>query len=48
MLEIEFNSGAVYQYTGVPQGEYDAIMNAGSKGSYFHANIKNRFPYVKL
>lgn len=48
MLEVEFNSGAVYQYQGVPQGEYDAFMNAGSKGSYFHANIKNRFPYVKL
>jgi len=47
-LEIEFNSGAVYQYQGVPQTEYDAFMNAGSKGTYFNANIKNQFPYVKL
>ena len=48
MLEIEFNSGAVYQYQGVPQAEYDAFLNSGSKGTHFNANIKNRFPYVKL
>jgi hypothetical protein len=47
-LEVEFNSGAVYQYQGVPQAEYDAVMNAGSKGRYFNASIKNRFPCVKL
>jgi len=48
ILEIEFNSGGVYQYQGVPQIEYDALLNAGSKGSYFNANIKNVFPCVKL
>ena len=47
-LEIEFNRGAVYQYQGVPQAEYDAFMNAGSKGTYLNANIKDRFPCVKL
>ena len=47
-LEIEFNSSAVYQYQGVPQAEYEAFMSAGSKGTYFNANIKNRFPCVKL
>jgi len=47
-LEIEFNSGAVYQYQGVPQAEYDVLMNAGSKGTYFNANIKNQFQCVKL
>jgi len=47
-LEIEFNSGGLYQYQGVPQSEYDAFMNAGSKGKYFHANIKNGYPCIKL
>lgn len=47
-LEIEFNNGAVYQYQGVSQAEYDAFMNAGSKGTHLNANIKNRFPCVKL
>ena len=47
-LEIEFNTGAVYQYSGVPSGEHDGIMAADSKGKYFHANIKNKYSFVKL
>lgn len=47
-LEVEFNYGAVYQYSGVPQGEHEGMMNADSKGKYFNANIKNRYPFVKL
>lgn len=48
VLEIEFNSGAVYQYSGVPKGEYDGLMAAASHGTYFNANIKNVYPCVKL
>lgn len=48
ILEIEFNDGSVYQYSGVPSSEHAGIMNAGSKGKYFHTNIKNRYPFVKL
>jgi hypothetical protein len=47
-LEVEFNSGAVYQYQGVPQSEFDALMGAGSKGAHFNAHIKNRYPTVKV
>jgi hypothetical protein len=47
-LEVEFNYGAVYQYAGVPQGEYEGMMNADSKGKYFNANIRNRYSFVKL
>ena len=47
-LEIEFKRGATYQYQGVPQAEFDALMNASLKGIYFHANIKSRYPFVKL
>jgi len=39
-LEIEFHSGAIYQCFAVPQEIYDGLMNAASKGSYFHHNIK--------
>lgn len=48
ILEVEFNGGAVYQYQGVPQAEFDGLMAAASKGSYFHANIRNRYPVLKL
>ncbi|AZP49947.1 TPA: KTSC domain-containing protein [Yersinia enterocolitica] len=47
-LEIEFNTGSVYDYSDVPQGEYDAFIGSDSKGKYFHANIKNRYSFVKL
>jgi hypothetical protein len=48
VLEIEFTNGAVYSYSGVPLGEYEAFMNADSKGKYLHANIKNRYSFMKL
>lgn len=46
-LEIEFKNGSVYQYSGVPSDEFDSFMNAGSKGTYFHARIKH-YPCIKL
>lgn len=42
-LEIEFNSGAVYQYDGVPTTVHAGLMGASSHGSYFHQNIKGRY-----
>lgn len=47
-LEVEFNNGSVYSYSGVPSGEYEGFMNSDSKGKYLHANIKNRYSYMKL
>ena len=43
-LTIGFNSGGVYRYSGVPAGVCEGLLCAGSKGSYFHAYIKNRYP----
>jgi KTSC domain len=47
-LEVEFNTGAVYQYHGVPQEAFDSLMQAGSKGVYFNAHIKNSYGATKL
>jgi len=43
-LEVEFHSGGVYQYSGVPEIIYQGFMRAASKGSYFHDHIKGRYP----
>lgn len=48
VLEVEFTNGAVYAYSGVPPGEYESFANADSKGKYLHANIKNRYSFMKL
>ncbi len=42
-LEIEFHSGAIYQYSGVPESVYEGLMSSASKGSYFHAYIRGRY-----
>ena len=47
-LEIEFNDGSVYQYDGVPEAEFDGLIDAASKGTYFNANIKHKYSYTKL
>jgi len=48
MLEVEFHSGAVYQYYGVPQSLYEGLLNAPSHGKYFHRYIRNQFPYRRV
>lgn len=47
-LEIEFNSGSIYQYSGVPEYIYNGLMNAPSKGKYLNQNVKTRYDYIKL
>ena len=42
-LEVEFNSGAVWQYYEVPESVYYDMMNSGSLGKFFYANIKGSY-----
>jgi KTSC domain len=44
-LEVEFRSGAVYQYYGVPPEIHAALLRSESKGRYLNAKIRNRFEY---
>lgn len=47
-LEVEFKSGAVYQYYNVQKGLADALMQSGSKGQFLHYEIKNAYPYSRV
>jgi len=47
-LEIEFNTGRVYQYFDVPQSEYDGLMAADSHGSYFYHNVRSDNRYARI
>lgn len=47
-LEIEFNSGGIYQYFSVPQGVHDALMGANSHGKYFNQNIRDVYRCSKI
>jgi hypothetical protein len=48
-LEIEFVSdSSVYQYYDFPEYLYNEFMSSGSKGKYFHANIKGKYGDTKV
>ena len=34
VLRVAFNSGAVWEYSGVPRKVYDELLASGSKGGY--------------
>ena len=43
ILEVEFHSGGIYEYFGVPEGVYLGLMSASSKGQYLHHYVKNSY-----
>lgn len=47
-LYIAFHSGGLYSYSGVPEHIYSALLDAPSKGKFFHANIKNVYAYRRI
>ena len=47
-LEVEFQSGWVYQYYGVPASLNENIMQASSKGQFLNQYIKNAYPYSRV
>ena len=47
-LDLEFRSGAIYRYVGVPAQTYQELLLAQSKGRYFNQHIRNRFCYAKI
>jgi hypothetical protein len=48
LLELQFRSGAVYQYFDVSLHDYHELLAADSKGTYFNRHIRNRFPYRQV
>ena len=48
LLEIEFHSGGIYHYHGVPESHYHGLMSAPSKGTYFAQFIKNVFAFNRI
>ena len=48
ILEIEFKTGGVYEYSGVPKEIYQQLIAASSHGKFFHAHIKNVYRYKRI
>ena len=47
-LEIEFNTGSIYEYSNVSSNINAALMSASSHGTYFNANIKGRYSFRQI
>jgi KTSC domain len=48
ILQLEFRSGAVYQYFRVPRQSYQELLQADSHGAYFNRHIRRSFQYARL
>jgi len=42
-LEVEFRSGRLYWYFGVPLSEFEQLKGADSMGAYFNREIRPRY-----
>jgi len=47
-LIVQFVSGLVYAYAGVPPEIAAGLRAASSKGHYFTESIRDRFPFTRL
>lgn len=48
VLEIEFVTGHLYRYHAVPRRDWIGLMEAKSKGRYFEAHIRDKYPAVRV
>jgi hypothetical protein len=48
VLEIEFSTGGIHQYSGVSEEVYRRLMNSPSPGSYFRDEIEENFAAKRL
>lgn len=44
-LEVEFHSGRVYRYAGVPASVHAWLMRNPAKGGLFNRMIRDKYPY---
>jgi hypothetical protein len=47
-LLVRFRSGERYVYVGVPGEVHHSFLDAESKGRFFQAEIRDRYPFNRL
>lgn len=48
LLQLEFCSGAVYLYFGVPGAVRQKLLEAPWKGGYFNEALRGRYPFRQM
>jgi hypothetical protein len=47
-LEVEFSSGQIYQYNGVPRAKFDELLAAESAGKFLNEHIKGTYAFARV
>ncbi len=48
ILKIEFRNGGIYRYSSISFSVYQAFMHEVLKGTFFHSQIKDRYPMTRI
>lgn len=48
VLEVEFISGSIYEYYGVPAHVFRELIEAPSVGGYFAQRVRNAFGFSRI
>jgi len=48
LMKVTFTSGATYIYAGVPESEYEALVEASSIGRKFVRDVRNDYIYFRI
>jgi hypothetical protein len=47
-LDVEFASGQIYSYSGVPQAIYDAFISSDTKGQFFNQVVRPTYDHKRV
>jgi hypothetical protein len=47
-LYVRFHSGKIYRYLDFPRHQFDELLAAESKGTYFAEDIRGKFLYEEV
>jgi len=47
VLEVEFSSGAIYDYFDVPEKVFRDLLKAPSKGRFVSRRVRDRYPFER-
>jgi hypothetical protein len=47
-LRVQFRDGSCYEYAGVPDDVFQALLTAESKGGFFNWVLRGNFSYIRL
>lgn len=46
-LHVRFLQSGTYLYFGVDEAVFDSFLGAPSKGTFFHENVRDQYPFER-